>query len=96
MREDPRVFKPVKATFYISVALQRLCFSLLSKFYVYSLLPAPLDPRFLVHHIRHLRGIPPVISFQHINDCLDRAPSHPFFGINREPRDLRPTGEMME
>ena len=52
--------------------------------------------RFLIHNIWHLGRVAAVVPFQHVDYCLGSAPSHAFVGIDREPRDLRATGEVME
>src|SRR5438477_12088305 len=52
--------------------------------------------RFLVHNVWHLGRVAAVIPFQHVDHCLDGAPSHAFVGVDREPRNLRATGEVMK
>ena len=52
--------------------------------------------RFLIHNIWHLGRVAAVVPFQHVDQRLSRAPSHAFVGIDREPRDLRATGEVMK
>src|SRR5439155_26878834 len=53
-----------------------------------------LPKRLLIHHVRHLRDVPPVILLQHINQPLHAAPSHPLIRIRREPRNPPRAGKM--
>jgi hypothetical protein len=53
----------------------------------YTLLPAPCllllaRERFFVHDVWHLCRVSAVISFEHVNQSLHRAPGHAFVRID--------------
>jgi hypothetical protein len=47
-----------------------------------------------VYHVRHLGNVAAVVSFQHVDQSLDAAPSHAFIRIRRHARNACGTRKM--